>query len=84
MKNTSSLLAFLNGEIIAQAKLETMVDEGINTILLIGLLLCVGGIIVAAFQLFKGNIEHALYIVLGSILMGGGGFIARSIFETFK
>ncbi len=84
MKNTSSLLAFLHGKIIAQAPIKDMVDEGIDTILMIGLLVCVGGIVLAAFQLFKGQIEHALYIVLASILMGGGGLIARSIFETFK
>lgn len=84
MQSIITILAIFDWHILAQADLDMLTDEGVDTVLQFALMLCVGGIILAAYNLMLGNISHAIHIILGSLLMGGGGYVARAAFEMFE
>lgn len=70
--------------ILAQAELDPLKEKGISTIMVFALLLCVGGLIFAGYNLLRGNIEFAIHAVLGALLIGASGYIATKMIETFS
>jgi len=73
--NLSSLIDFA---LLAQIPLEEVRDSSISKIMIFALVIAVAGCIAAGFQLMGGNILNAIYVLLGSIIIGGAPVIAKS------
>jgi len=67
--------------ILAQADLKVLVDGGTSQIMSFALIICVCGIIGSGFQLMRGEILHAVYILLGALSIGGAVAIAKAFFS---
>lgn len=66
--------------LLAQADLKTLADNGTSQIMVFALVVCVCGIIGSGFQLMRGEILHAVYILLGALFIGGSVAIAKAFF----
>ncbi len=75
--NTISTITFH----LAQAELDTVIQEGTTQIMAFALVIAIGGIIGAGFQLMRGEILHAIYILLGALSIGGSVAIANAFFS---
>jgi hypothetical protein len=69
--------------ILAQADLQSLADSGTSQIMIFALVVCVGGIVASGFQLMRGEILHAVYILIGALVIGGAVPIAKAFF-TFS
>jgi hypothetical protein len=67
--------------ILAQADLQTLADSGTSQIMIFALVVCVCGIIASGFQLMRGEILHAVYILLGALVIGGAVAISKAFFS---
>lgn len=73
-----SLWSLLDLTFIAQVQLDTLRDQSITKIMIFAVIIAITGCIAAGFQLMSGNILNAIYVLLGSIIIGGAPAIARS------
>lgn len=67
--------------LLAQADLETVISDGTTTIMSVSLIICICGIIAGGFSLMRGEITFAIYILLGSLTIGGAVAIANAFFS---
>lgn len=65
---------------LAQAELDSVIKDGTTQIMAVALVICICGIITSGFQLMKGEITYAIYILLGSLTIGGSVAIANAFF----
>lgn len=65
---------------LAQAELDSVIKDGTTQIMAVALVICICGIIASGFQLMKGEITYAIYILLGSLTIGGSVAIANAFF----
>lgn len=69
---------------LAQANLDTLIDEGINKMQAFTVIIAVAGISIGGFLITRGQIEYALYVIVGALVIAGAYPIASSLFEISK
>ena len=77
-------VAHLEFFVFAQASLETLVDSGIDKMQAFTILIAVAGISIGGFLIMRGQIEFALYVIIGALVIAGAYPIASSLFEIAK
>lgn len=73
-----NLFNLFDSALLSQIDLRTVADEGVSKLMIIAVVIAVGGIIAAGFQLMAGSILNAVYILLGSLLIGAAPVVASS------
>jgi len=80
----SSLDALSAWTQLAQVSLEDIVEEGVSKLSILTVLISVAGISIGGFMIIRGQIEFALYIILGALVIGAAYPIATSFAELGK
>ena len=76
------LLALLEVNLLAQVTMEELKDEGLDKLMIVALIIAVGGIIIGGFQIARGEIAHAIFVIIGSLVIAGAVPIANALFEA--
>jgi len=84
MEQLITTLALLDWHILAQAQIDTFTDKSLSTLTKFSLVICVAGLILAGFNLIRGQVEFAVYAALGSLIIGASAVFAKAIFALFE